>query len=429
MRFCKQASKPVVRNKRTARELLEMILGDVHCIDSLPSAHTVGTKLGNSSASSISTKSYAHKSIEVESSTTSARLETEFCELRDKLHDIQEQSKDMPSQAMVAKLAETVQSMQKDMSRLKASDRLVNSVETVLFSNGSQAQAQLLVKRHGSAHSETHQEQIDQKERQIALLEEQLHVVAQQSVMLQEHLLSVVQQCPMAEDKKQDIVEHVTSFNHLERIQRKTAQQLEETLTKCSLFGQSAPLISDAQNQDKETEATKKKTAKKALDPKNTIRAYIKSALLNATAEYIRFCDAQKGITSHGGSESRMDCQNLNLVAKQGLATQLFHLIQRFDSHSSSSKMGTYSLDTFIINVLIRKLSQSPLLQIKMSAINLSASDKSSIKIPQPLFGIYSDSDVAENCFRREQIRRCLIAIQQEFIADCSVTETESMVF
>ena len=420
-----QTTVPIVRNKSTAHILIKMIFGYAPYCASLP-LHVVSTK---PACSSKLTQSYMHPPIEAENSTTSERFEAGFCELRDKLHDIQEKTKDTPSQASVAELAQQMQIMQKTVSRLQVSDRLVDSVEIVPFSDGSQVQAQLLVKRHGSARNETYQEQIDQKERQIALVEEQMQVMAQEIARLNEHVVTIVQQSSMAEDEKRGLMDDVNSFNGVsERIQRRVPQQrLEETLTKCSLFGQPASLASVAQTQEGGAEATKKKAAKKALDPKNTIRTCIKSALLNATTEYIRFCDAQKGITSHGGSVSRMDCQNLNLVANQALSTQLFYLIQRFDSHTSSSKMGTYSLDTFIINVLIRKLSQLPLLQTKMSAINLLASDKSAIKIPQPLFGIYSNSEVAENCFRREQIRRLLIAIQQEFIADCSATKAASL--
>ena len=182
--------------------------------------------------------------------------------------------------------------------------------------------------------------------------------------------------------------------------------------------------IPDAKNQDRKPEATKKKTANDGLESKTTIQLCIQAALLDATAEYIRFCDMQNGITSHGGSASRVDCQALTSLARQDLSTQLFYLIQRLDSHASSSNMGVYSLDTFIVNVLVRKSSKIPLLQTKISAINLSASDKAAIKIPSSLFGIYSDSNVAENCFRREQIRRVLMEIQQELVADCSFTET-----
>ena len=424
-----QASEPIARNKNTALKLLQMILQDMpYCVDSLPLAHTTGTKLASSSAVFTSTySSVAHKSIDVSDPITSTRFEAEICELRDNLHTIQERIKDTSSQTTVLELAQQIQNMQKEVGRLKESDRFVGAVETVTFSNGSQAQAQLLVKRHDSACNETtHQEQIDKKERQIALLEEQMQAMSQKLVMLEEHMLIVVQQSLMAEDEKRGIVDDINSSNCAsERIQRRTPQRrIEETLTKYSLFGQSVAHIPDAKNQDRKPEATKKKTANDGLESKTTIQLCIQAALLDATAEYIRFCDMQNGITSHGGSASRVDCQALTSLARQDLSTQLFYLIQRLDSHASSSNMGVYSLDTFIVNVLVRKSSKIPLLQTKISAINLSASDKAAIKIPSSLFGIYSDSNVAENCFRREQIRRVLMEIQQELVADCSFTET-----
>ena len=426
-----QASEPIARNKSTAHKLLQMIFGDIpYCIDPLPIAAAVDIARDSSTVSLTLTQSYIGQSTSA-NWLTSIGCRTEVSHLQDKLDDIEEKTKDTPSQATVTELTQQIQVMQKTLSRLQASDRFVDPVEVVSFSNGAQAQAQLLVKRHNSAHSEHYQELFDRKDQQIVLLEEQMQIMAQQLDMLQENLLSVVQHSLMAEDEKQGIEDDVNSFKSVSvPTQRRASQQrLEERSLKCLLFGQSAPCISDVQNQDIQTEENKKKTEKIALDLKNTIQVCIKASLLEATAEYICFCDAQKGIAIHGGSVSRMDCRALNLLAEQELSTQLFHLIQRFESHTSSSKMGTYSLDTFIVNVLIRKLSQTPLLQTKMSATNLSEGDKSAIKIPRPLFGIYSDSDVVENCFRREQIKRVLITIQQEFIADCSVTEMESLVF